>query len=173
MRRVSLMNVLVAAVAAGVALVGYNALVRGDSTGPNNATDRLRSYLSIDAAKKEAEGTTTQQAQAPQESAPEQPSATPPETPAANEPTNSDQPAESPAAAQDSKTETVYTVKQGDTYGCIAEKYYGSYEHYVDIMASNPVRWEGFSERELHVDAKLVLPAIAKENLKPTSSLCS
>ena len=64
-------------------------------------------------------------------------------------------------------------VKDGDTYGCIAEKYYGSFEHWVDIMNSNPVHTDGFSEYELHVGAQLVLPAITADRLKPASALCS
>jgi nucleoid-associated protein YgaU len=70
------------------------------------------------------------------------------------------------------KPETVYIVQEGDTYGCIAEKYYGSFEHWVDIMAVNPVGTVGFTEYGLHVGAKIVLPAISAPNLKPVSSLC-
>lgn len=65
-----------------------------------------------------------------------------------------------------------YTVKAGDTYGCIAEKYYGSYEHWVDILNANIKYGEGFEETRLFVDAKLEMPAISKANLKPSTKLC-
>lgn len=66
-----------------------------------------------------------------------------------------------------------YTVKEGDTYGCIAEKYYGSYEHWPDILNANIVYGSGYSEHELHVGAIIELPEILAENLKPSSKLCS
>lgn len=70
------------------------------------------------------------------------------------------------------KAATVYTVKPGDTYGCIAEKYYGSYEHWTDIYNANARYGLGFQPDELFVDAKLDLPAIAAADLKPASKLC-
>lgn len=66
-----------------------------------------------------------------------------------------------------------YTIKEGDTYGCIAEKYYGSYEHWPDILNANIVYGHGYAEHELHVGAVIELPEISKENLKPASNLCS
>lgn len=66
-----------------------------------------------------------------------------------------------------------YTVKEGDTYGCIAEKNYGSYEHWPEILSANIIYGHGYSEIELHVGAVVELPEILKENLKPASNLCS
>jgi len=71
------------------------------------------------------------------------------------------------------KSASLYTVKEGDTYGCIAEKYYGSFEHWVDIYNSNARYGRGFSEYHLYVDAVLEMPAISAENLKPQTKLCS
>lgn len=70
-----------------------------------------------------------------------------------------------------SKSTALYAVKEGDTYGCIAESYYGSYEHWPDILNANSNYGNGFSEYGLHVGAILELPAI--ETLKPASKLCS
>jgi hypothetical protein len=66
-----------------------------------------------------------------------------------------------------------YTVKEGDTYGCIAESYYGSYEHWTDVLNTNIRYGNGYSEHELHVGAVLEMPEISKDNLKPASKLCS
>ena len=66
-----------------------------------------------------------------------------------------------------------YTVKDGDTYGCIAEANYGSYEHWQDILNVNSGYGQGFGEYQLHVGAVLELPAITAVNLKPASKLCS
>lgn len=66
-----------------------------------------------------------------------------------------------------------YTVKEGDTYGCIAEIYYGSFEHWTDILNANIRYGNGYSEHELHVGAVLEMPEISKDILKPASKLCS
>lgn len=66
-----------------------------------------------------------------------------------------------------------YVVKEGDTYGCISETYYGSYEHWTDILNANVRYGNGYYERELHIGATLEMPEIQKENLKPASKLCS
>lgn len=66
-----------------------------------------------------------------------------------------------------------YTVKEGDTYGCISEDYYGSYEHWPEILSANIKYGNGFSEHQLHVGAVLEMPVISTENLKPKSNLCS
>lgn len=71
------------------------------------------------------------------------------------------------------KEASLYTVKEGDTYGCIAEAYYGSYEHWVDILNANIIYGEGYSERELHVGAVIEMPAIPAAQQKPASNLCS
>jgi LysM repeat protein len=70
-------------------------------------------------------------------------------------------------------SETIYVVQKGDTYGCIAERHYGSHHHYQEVMAANPITKKGFSERKLFVGAKVVLPAIAAQDLKQTTNLCS
>lgn len=70
------------------------------------------------------------------------------------------------------KRASEYVVKEGDTYGCIAEKYYGSYENYTDIMQANPTGETGYGEYELFVGATITLPAVNADNIKPASSLC-
>lgn len=87
------------------------------------------------------------------------------------EESKTDNQAASQEASTTSKPATLYTVKEGDTYGCIAEAYYGSYEHWPDILNANSAYGNGFSEYGLHVGAVLELPAI--DNLKPASKLCS
>lgn len=81
--------------------------------------------------------------------------------------------AKNESAPTSDKAASLYTVKEGDTYGCIAEKYYGSFEHWTDIYNLNARYGRGFSEYYLHVDAVLELPAISAENLKPATKLCS
>ena len=74
---------------------------------------------------------------------------------------------------QAAKPKSEYVVKAGDKYSCIAEKYYGSYENYVEVMAANYARTvPGYSEYQLHVGAKLVLPALSAAQVKPATSLC-
>lgn len=80
---------------------------------------------------------------------------------------------QSTTTAANGKLASLYTVKEGDTYGCIAETYYGSFEHWQDILNANSRYGNGFSEYHLHVGAVLELPAISAENLKPASKLCS
>lgn len=84
--------------------------------------------------------------------------------------TNGSQPA---AQTRTDKPKSLYTVKEGDTYGCISEAYYGSYEHWPDILNVNAKYGRGFSVYTLYVDAVLELPAISATNLKPVSHLCS
>lgn len=92
--------------------------------------------------------------------------------------TNSNEPAKQPTTttqtpAGTAKPKSEYVVKEGDTYGCIAEKYYGSFEHYTDVMRANAAGVvPGYSEYRLNVGAKLQLPAVAAGDLKPASSLC-
>ncbi len=64
-----------------------------------------------------------------------------------------------------------YTVKAGDTYGCIAEKYYGSYDQWSRVYAENG-GYPGFEEYRLDVGAKLVMPAVAASEALPKTSLC-
>ncbi len=64
-----------------------------------------------------------------------------------------------------------YTVKDGDTYGCIAEKYYGSYEMWPQVYAQN-AGYPGFEEFHLDVGAKLQMPAVSAAESLPKTSLC-
>ena len=61
-----------------------------------------------------------------------------------------------------------YTVKAGDTYGCIAESHYGSYEMWPAVQRANA--GPGYGEYTLHVGAKLTLPATTTE--LETTNLC-
>lgn len=188
MLRKNLMSALFAAMATGALITGYNAFIHKSASPEKSATGRLSSYLSLDKTTQESKdaennvvgtdnGTTTATApsvavtETPSSDAAQSSSATTTDTTAPT-PTTTTTTSTAPSAAQSGKAETVYTVKDGDTYGCIAEKYYGSYEHYTDVMAANPVNQTGFGEYSLYVGAQLVLPAVAKENLKPASSLC-
>ena len=174
MLRRNIVNALWVAVAVGALLLVFNAFLNSDNDSEKNATTKLAYYLAVDSTKQEVKetdqvatepsGADSSQSEAPAETQTD--SQTDQSQPAASEATAT------PAPAAGDKTGTVYTVKEGDTYGCIAEKYYGSYEHYVDIMAANPVRDYGFGEYGLFVDAQLVLPAISAGNLKPATSLC-
>lgn len=181
MIRKNVMSALLAAVATAVVLVAYNAFWQSSSNS-QSATNRISSYLKLDTAAQESTGADTNvvgtdNAQAQVQTQPSQTSteagtsqsqdqsSTQPQSANTSEPTTV-------STAGSDKPETTYDVKEGDTYGCIAEKYYGSFEHYVDIMRVNPTSQRGFSERHLYVDAVLVLPAIAQANLKPASHLC-
>ncbi len=79
-----------------------------------------------------------------------------------------------PLKLGDAKKASDYTVKAGDTYGCIAEKYYGSYEQYSTVMVAN---WAdttpGYGEYHLDVGAKVRLPAVSGDQLKPITHVCS
>lgn len=188
MVRKNIMNALLVLLAAGALLTIYNAFLNSNNDSETNASTKLASYLNVDSAKQEAEGAedivagtdssatdttaSTDTTTTPDTSTPDESAST--DTTATNEDTDTSTstPTTTTTADATDKAETVYTVKEGDTYGCIAEKYYGSYEHYVDIMAANPVSQYGFSEYQLFVGAQLTLPAISGSHLKPASSLC-
>lgn len=91
--------------------------------------------------------------------------ATPTPTPDQNQP----QPTQPSQPQNAAKPASTYVVKEGDTYGCIAEKYYGSYEYWPELVALN--QGFGFEERRLFVGANIQLPAITVT--KPVTSLCS
>ena len=171
MLRQNMMNILLAVVAVGAVLVGYNAFVAKNDN--KSTSDRLAQYLNLDVAKQEKSedeslaavtGNNDQTTAQPTESTDQ------PATPATGSESATPQAATTPAS---NKAESVYTVKEGDTYGCIAEKYYGSFEHWVDVMNANPVGQVGFTEYGLHVGAQIVLPAITATHLKSASNLCS
>lgn len=188
MLRKNFMNGLMALAAVGAVLTGYNAFVK-DSVDGRTATQQVAEYLALDATEQEpVEGTTNvavdttqndatvsvDQGSATSENstdATQSPDAMPADDTSMEETSEDD--AMKEADDSTDKSASVYTVKDGDTYGCIAEKYYGSFEHWVDVMNANPTGQVGFSEYGLHVDAKLTLPAIAAANLKPTSNLCN
>lgn len=184
MLRKNLMSAVYAAVAAGAVLVVYNAFMHGNVSQANTASSRLSTYLGLDKAKQEAKsdednvvgtdnGATTP-ATTPDTSTTQTAPATTttPATDQGSTAATSTTGAATPATQVTGKAATTYTVKDGDTYGCIAEKYYGSYENFVDVMAANPVYDQGFGEYQLYVGAQLTLPAVAQENVKPASSLC-
>jgi hypothetical protein len=176
MLRQNMMNILLAAVAAGVVLVGYSAFIGNNEDG-HTATDHIAEYLNLDVATLEKSDDELGELSVDNPVATTDTESTAPtgDAPATTEPTKPTEsaPSATPATPAVAKAESVYTVKEGDTYGCIAEKYYGSFEHWVDVMNSNPVFSEGFGEYELHVGAQLVLPAVTADRLKPASSLCS
>lgn len=162
------------AVVAGL-LVAFNAFI-GARTGDKTASSRISSYLNLSRTQQE----TAEVSDAPNNvvvtPSGEQPSEVQSQQ---NTDSTDSQPADTseqtePTAvtAEGDKPASVYTVKEGDTYACIAEKYYGSYEHYKEVMASNPVNQTGFGEYQLHVGAQITLPAILASNLKPASSRC-
>lgn len=84
---------------------------------------------------------------------------------------NSSKLAESTVALGSVKPAGTYTVKEGDTYGCIAEKYYGSYDQWPKVYSMNagPV---GYDEYYLAVGAKLQMPAVSGAEVLPKTSLC-
>ena len=65
-----------------------------------------------------------------------------------------------------------YVVKSGDTYGCIAESYYGSYEQWPKVYVEN-AGWPGFGEYSLAVGANLIMPAVSAADALPATSLCA
>lgn len=193
----NMMNILLGVAAVGIVLVGYNAFVAKDSEDGRSASDRLASHLFLAVVTVEQpedipiadlipevgvgdgntgsnESNTSDGAQSPE-------SGTQESTGGANtnESTGNDVSGSKPEEStgeqtgnKGDKAETVYTVKEGDTYGCIAEKYYGSFEHFTDVMNVNPVNTVGFTEYGLFVGAKITLPAIKAADLKPASNLC-
>ncbi len=189
MLRKNLGNILAGLVVVGAGLVAYNAFLYNNDNPDNSASSRIADFLSIDQARESSADSdagvevTTPTDQPAEEQQNQQPEAAE-NTTDNNQAAESDQSGAADEAEQNEsepsslpdtgsgKAESVYTVKEGDTYGCIAEKYYGSYEHYVDIMAANPIYDLGFGEYSLFVDAKLVLPAIDAANQKPATSLC-
>lgn len=185
MLRKNLMSALIAAAATGAVLTGYNAFLHKNVSVEKSATTKLSSYLHLDKSKQEttadennvvgtdnnqtASNTTSTTATPTTDSSPaaSSSSATATTQESAATPTTT-----TTAVAAVAKPQTTYVVKEGDTYGCIAEKYYGSFEHFSDVMHANPVSDQGFGEYSLYVGAQLVLPAVAKSDLKPASTLC-
>lgn len=78
----------------------------------------------------------------------------------------------SQATTAGAKAAGSYTVKAGDTYGCIAEQYYGSYDQWTRVYEQN-AGWPGYDEYELHVGAKLQLPAVSADEVRQTTNVCS
>lgn len=95
------------------------------------------------------------------------PEPTPTPSPAPTPEPGQEQPAQLPVNS--AKPASTYTVKEGDTYGCIAEKYYGSYEYWPKIVAANT--GIGFEEYRLFVGAQVQLPP--SDGSKPATTLCS
>ncbi len=75
------------------------------------------------------------------------------------------------AGAAPAKAAGSYTVKAGDTYGCIAEHYYGSYDQWPKVYNAN-AGWPGFNEYDLAVGASLQMPAVSAAEALPKTDLC-
>lgn len=75
------------------------------------------------------------------------------------------------AASAGSKSAGTYVVKDGDTYGCIAEKYYGSYDQWPKLYAANAM-YPGYEEYHLNVGATMQMPAVDAEHALPKTNLC-
>ena len=75
------------------------------------------------------------------------------------------------AGATSAKVAGSYTVKAGDTYGCIAEHYYGSYDQWPMVYNAN-AGWPGFNEYDLAVGASLQMPVISAAEALPKTDLC-
>lgn len=93
-----------------------------------------------------------------------------------SDPAENPQPSTEADSPGDTTTNTpsqasTYEVKPGDTYGCIAEKYYGSYDQWQKVFDAN-AGYSGFAEYELHVGAKLTMPAISDAETTPKTNLC-
>jgi LysM repeat protein len=174
MLRQNLMNGLLGITALGALLTGYNAFVAKKVDG-KTSTDKLSSYLGLPVTKQEKsedESVNNVAVDDSKNSADVTVDDGKTKDGVKSETPMSSQTPSATAKAGVDKPATEYTVKEGDTYGCIAEKYYGSYEHWPDVMAANPVT-EGYAEYRLFVGAKLVLPAVPSASLKPASTLCS
>lgn len=174
------MNGLMALAALGLVLTGYNAFV-ADSEDGHSATDHLASYLNLDVAKSTTPAdetvvstdTTSEASEAlPDESGVVSEQTATEDSTQTSETVVEAAPDQAATTQSGDKAEVVYEVKEGDTYGCIAENYYGSFEHWPDIMSVNPST-KGYTEYELHVGAKITLPAVLAANLKPASDLCN
>ena len=178
MIRKNLMNILLGLAAAGAVIVGYNAFIADNDDG-HTASSHLAEYLDLDVAtleKTEEQATNVVVDDGSETATPEVTvdNGTPVESEAMDSTKTETTVAPSPSAAAPAgdKAQMMYTVKDGDTYGCIAEKYYGSYEHWTDVVSANPSS-DGFTEYELHVGAQIILPGVTSANLKPASTLCN
>lgn len=100
-----------------------------------------------------------------------QPAKTDDTTNQASQPAASPSPAPQAATSAGDKAAGTYTVKAGDTYGCIAEKYYGSYDQWPRVYNAN-AGWPGFEEYHLAVGAVLQMPAVSSANALPKTSIC-
>lgn len=172
MTRENIYNGLLGITVIAMLLTGYNALV--SSKDKTNPTAKLGSYLKLTQAKQESvdaenmvagtDNTSTGDVAAPTE--------TTPSDSATTDQSQTTKPVTAPSLPGSvSRTASTYVVKEGDTYGCIAEKYYGSFENWVNIDSANPDT-EGFLERRLFVGAALELPALTADQARPASTLC-
>jgi LysM repeat protein len=191
MLRSYFMNGLLAISAIGVVLVGYNAFIAEREDG-HSASDHIAEFLNLDVAQIEQPENGDSQVTVDEGAADEtvkvdgggstdgdSMGGSETESMDSDEGSATENNADSStgdsgagATKPQDKAETIYTVKEGDTYGCISEKYYGSFEHWPDIINANP-NTVGFGEYELHVGARIVLPAIPAGSLRPASTLCS
>lgn len=69
------------------------------------------------------------------------------------------------------KAAGTYVIKDGDTYGCIAEKYYGSYDQWQRVYNAN-AGYPGFNEYDLAVGATLQMPAVSAAEVLPKTTVC-
>ncbi len=130
-------------------------------TGGLSASDSVKSYIAsahaqATASQSQGKGDTTQSGASHSSSTP-----------------SDDQKSASTAApaAVGAKAASTYTVKAGDTYGCIAEQYYGSYEQWPKVYAVNSM-YPGYEEYHLNVGAVVQLPAISSGEVLPQTRLC-
>jgi LysM repeat protein len=182
MLRKNILNGLLALGGLGMLLVGYNSFVaKQDTKNGNTVASKFGSYLKFEQAKQETAEGQVAEVTPPVEvtELPAVEGVIPAKTPAAETPVvETPAPAVTPTpvvvapAVPGAKAASTYVVKEGDTYGCIAEKYYGSFENWVDVDAANP-NTEGFLERQLFIGTTLVLPALSSDQVKPASTLCS
>jgi LysM repeat protein len=179
MIRKNFMNGLLAIAGVGTLLVGYNAFLNSNSDSGSNATTKLSSYLGLNQGKNEGADQAQQTVTVTPETAKPEvkvtdstmtPDTAAVTTPAVTPSTTATVPAMTVAAG--ARAATSYTVKSGDTYGCIAEKYYGSFEHFQEVMTANPVNDVGFGEYSLFEGAVLSLPAMSASEVKPASTIC-
>ncbi len=192
MLRKNFMNGLMAVTALAGLLVLYNAVVA--KKGATSPSAKIASFLDLTQAKQEAKdsennvvgtdnassSSTTATPTPTPVAAETTPEATPEVTPTPTPEATTSTPSTSSTSTSSSTSSTAsrntaattYVVKDGDTYGCIAEKYYGSFENWMDVMNANP-RTEGFQEYRLFVGAVLTLPALSADQVRPVSTLCS
>ena len=127
-------------------------MITSTGDGETTASDRVASYISQTTLKKVVADKTVK----------------------TDDATKSDDRTDSEASASgmaSPKPAGTYVVKEGDTYGCIAERYYGSYDQWTNVYDLN-AGWDGFGEYHLAVGATLQMPAVTSDYLRQKTDLC-